>query len=277
MEDGTISAVGVDTSTFWEAFYDEAEGRRAYEWYVSLRGDGSAEPAALEALAVVPEALSAAHARRPDGEIVAIDVGCGNSLAFERLLSRQLGRARPWLRYYKLDYASACIEQLRALQCRCACSQARPARSGGRARAPRAKRPSAHGEPEVVASEEDNDTLSWLATATVACGDAGEMEGLWPRLVEAVDVVFDKGCLDALLSSAEDVVQGELEQPLHVVRSVHRMLTPGGLYVVVSRNDQAALLPYFFGCGDDATWDGFEQTVLSGRHTTYVYKLRKNP
>jgi len=252
MLQGNISAVNVDTPDFWDTFYCEAEGRTAYEWYDRLDSDS----AAFSDLEPVFKDLPSSA--------VLFDIGCGNSLALERLLAQKFGHACESVELVKLDYSEAAIDQLNELQCYL--------KAGSK---PHQQQPK-HAQKLISAlvDKEDSDVLSWLAHAELAQADATRMPELWASWVGKTDIVFDKGCLDALLSTSDDAQQGSLAAPLAVVSSVYQMLRAGGKYLVVSRNDESVVYPYLFS-SEENTWEDVKCTPVTGKHTTFVYCVRK--
>lgn len=97
---------------------------------------------------------------------------------------------------------------------------------------------------------------------------------------ESVDIVLDKGMLDAVLSHGE-VETGESELVKQVNREVFRVLKPKGYYIVFSGMDNFITGPYFFG-DEDVDWADVNSTPFQSRspsnktlRTIYCYVLMK--
>jgi predicted methyltransferase len=67
----------------------------------------------------------------------------------------------------------------------------------------------------------------------------------------SIDVVLDKGMLDAVLSHGE-VETGDNEIVQQVNREIYRVLKPGGVWLVFSGNGSIITTPYF--CGDEGSF-----------------------
>jgi hypothetical protein len=81
----------------------------------------------------------------------------------------------------------------------------------------------------------------------------------------SVEIVLDKGTLDALLTEMEDgAAAGDAASvppaAVRVVREVWRALVPGGVYVLVSHSGAAERVPLVCGCG--VPWEVLEAGAL---------------
>lgn len=90
-----------------------------------------------------------------------------------------------------------------------------------------------------------------------------------------VDLVLDKGCLDAFLSNNQ-VESGDNPRIFSLFAELARVLRPGGRVLIVSGNDSFIVEPYLYG---ETEWL-FSVTPIKcqkrgGPSTYYVYSLQK--
>lgn len=96
----------------------------------------------------------------------------------------------------------------------------------------------------------------------------------------SIDVVLDKGMLDAVLSHGE-VETGENQVVKKVNSEVYRVLKDGGYYIIISGMDSFLTLPYFVG-DENVSWDyshkSFQSRSPSNKtlRTLFFYVLKAN-
>jgi SAM-dependent methyltransferase len=241
----------------------------------------------MDAEDVVP--LLDRHLTRPG--IRMVEIGCGTSVVLERYLASLRPALASTFYVFKADYSAVCIEKMHALQSVCQQLDSTASSSGkstSTQRAARKQRPLDSCRDTFVQSLDklgvldDSSFVSRVVGTQYWLGDASAMKGI--HADATIDFVLDKGCMDALLSTGEDET-GENEAVIRLFTEMHRILVPGGLLCVISRNAPFLVLPYFCTEFGDCEWDVTDsehqgsaiggQTSASASGCVYVYEARK--